>query len=49
MFKLEPDCLEDGEISTSCTAMHGQIIFGHLLQLEGVFWKTSHIPLKLVP
>ena len=49
MFYLELDCLQDGEISNPRIAVHGQIIFDRLLQLESVFSKISLIPLKLVP
>ena len=34
MFYLELDCLQDGEISSPRIAVHGQIIFDRLLQLE---------------
>ena len=49
MFYLELDCLQDGEISSSHIAVHGQIIFDRLSQLESVFWKIGFIPPKLVP
>ena len=39
MFYLELDCLQDGEIPSSRIAVHGQIIFGRLLQSESVFSK----------
>ena len=48
MFYLELDCLKDREISSSRIAVHGQIIFDRLSQLESVFWKISLIPPKLV-
>ena len=34
MFYLELDGLQDGEISSPRIAVHGQIIFDRLLQLE---------------